>query len=67
MEDKSELDSDEAIDYFDKTFCKEMNGRYSYRSRNPGNTSQHETGTVLLWTECLTYLLPFPGVKRTPL
>jgi hypothetical protein len=48
MEDKSELDSDEAIEYFDTIYCKEMNGRYSYRSRNPGNTSQHETNALLL-------------------
>ena len=48
IEDKSELDSDEAIEYFEKMYCREMKGRYSYRSRNPGNTLQHATEPLLL-------------------
>ena len=61
IEDKSELDSDEAIEYFEKMYCREMKGRYSYRSRNPGNTLQHATEPLLLWTEWITYLLPYQG------
>ena len=38
-EDNSVLDSDEAIECFYTAYNKETNGKYTYRSRNPGNTS----------------------------